>query len=84
VLGFVLGGLVAMTVLFLVINFWFRRGDERIRTTLSEIQSKNNPPPFVNDEPAGEATEVPRAFPATGSEPPAGPGDKTGKDPERN
>ena len=51
ILGVVLGGLIAMTLLFLVVNFWWRRGDERIRSTLDVIQAKNNPPAFVNEEP---------------------------------
>jgi hypothetical protein len=69
VLGLVLGGLLAMTVLFLVMSLWFRRGDARLRQTLHRIHEKHNPPSFL-DEPAGGEKDtriapVPRALPVS-------------------
>ncbi len=49
VLGVAMGFLAFLTVVFFVINFWLRRGDEKIRTKLTDIQSKNAGSMFENE-----------------------------------
>jgi hypothetical protein len=94
VLGLVMGGFLTMTVVFLVINTWFRRGDDKIRTTISGIKEKHNAPAFVDEDPNQAIMKPgtmplasplpPQAYPVTGRDGLPRPSDRPERDPERN
>ena len=49
VLCIVVGTVGFMVVMTLIVNFWLRRGDERVRAQLLNIHDKYNPPGFEDD-----------------------------------
>lgn len=74
VLYAVIGGLIVLTVLFFILNLWFRRGDAQVNARLAEVRDRQaslpgtegGAAPFA-DEPSEGGTETPRHPPSNGS-----------------
>lgn len=94
VLLVVVGGLVVVTIVVFLMNMWFRMGDSNVDRTIRDIQEKNRPVPFADEQqgiitPEDLTRRVPQAYPVPGVPGPGRDGMPRGSerpdpDPERN